>query len=92
MDYLILLVILSLITVVYITSIRKKDTPTPAPLKSTKPAETSVPEDTSYTKPSVGIETTNKTCKRVGAPLCGTDDKFVFSGYNNYTTYATYYH
>ncbi len=92
MDYLILLVILSLITVVYITSIRKKDVSVSTPSKSTKPIETTVPENTSYAKPSVGTEATNKTCKRIGAPLCGSDDKFVFSGYNNYTTYATYYH
>lgn len=97
MDYLVLLVVLVLIAVLYLTLNKSKSASSASDSSSASAASVTTGSfdaaDTSYVEPESKIQKSSKnSCMRVGAPLCGSKNPLEYSGYNNYSTYATYYH
>jgi hypothetical protein len=90
MDYLVLLVIVVLIVILYLTLNKSKSSVSSlaSNVASTDPA------DTSFSKPNTSgpVKSVKNSCPRIGAPLCGGENPEEYAGYNNYSTYATYYH
>ena len=94
MDYLILLVIVVLCVVLYFT-MRKSNTHKTT--SNTSDDNTLYPVSQSGKHPSLVSSPTSSVIRasRISTgiqPSCGAKKPTEYPGYNNYTTYATYYH
>ena len=87
MDYLILLVIVVLCVVLYLT-MRKSN------IQTTKTSDDNTLYPVSHPgKHPSSVQTSHPSLVSSGIqPSCGAKKPTEYPGYNNYTTYATYYH